>query len=142
MLAQFVGSPWQYGLLAMHRNRPLLVASATGLATSVIASLILIPQLQARGAAIAFSTAELVIGTLCLISLRRALPSLTFSARVPVRVIAAAALAVAVALLVPGLSSLVQALVAMAIYAGVLALTRAVPRELFEALPSRVPAEP
>ena len=39
-------APWQYGLLALHRHRALLVISAAGLAASVIVSVVLIPVLR------------------------------------------------------------------------------------------------
>ncbi len=142
ILSQLVAAPWQYGLLALHRHRALLIASTAGLIASVALSLALIPGLDAKGAAIAFSAAELLVGTLCLFALRRASPGLSFSARVPVRVIAGAVLALAAALLIPGLASLPQALIGLAVYAAVLALSGAVPRELFEALPGREPSRP
>jgi O-antigen/teichoic acid export membrane protein len=141
VLTQFVGSSWQYGLLALHRHRALLVISAAGLAASVILSLILIPLLQARGAAIAFSAAELLVAGLSLLFLRAARGDLRFSLRVPARVAAATLLGLAMAL-VPGLSSLTRAIVALVLYAGVLILSRAIPAELIQALPGRAPTQP
>jgi O-antigen/teichoic acid export membrane protein len=142
ILTQFLAAPWQYGLLALHRHRSLLITSAAGLAASVILSLILIPPLQARGAAIAFSGAEMLVAGLCLVFLRNARPDLAFSFRVPARVLAGALLGVVVALLVPGLPSLPQAVIALVIYAAVLLLSGAIPRELKQALPGRAPAQP
>lgn len=140
ILSQLVAAPWQYGLLALHRHRALLVASSTGLFASVALSAALIPALQARGAAIAFSAAELLVGTLCLIALRRASPELRFSSRVPVRVLGGAFAGVAAALSIPGLASLPQALVGLALYTLVLVLSRAFPRELLDALTGREPS--
>ena len=47
-----------------------------GLLASVVLSLVLIPSLDARGAAIAFTAAELLVGTSCFVALRRADPEL------------------------------------------------------------------
>lgn len=136
IVTQFVGSALQYGLLAMHRHRSLLITSIAGLAASVCLTLVLAPSLQARGAAIAFSAAELVLAAFAFGYLRAARPDVRFSPRVPVRVLLGAALGASVAL-VPGLSSLAAAIAGSAIYVAVLALTRAIPEELVQALPGR-----
>jgi O-antigen/teichoic acid export membrane protein len=132
----FVGSALQYGLLAMHRHRSLLVMSAVGLVASVVLTLALAPSLEARGAAIAFSGAELFTLSAAFLFLRSARPELRFSPRVPVRVLVAAALAGAAAL-VPGIGSLPQALIGGALYLGALVVLRAIPEELVQALPGR-----
>lgn len=137
LITQFVGSSWQYGLLALHRHRQLLLNSAAGLAVSVILTLVLVPALQAKGAALAFATAEVVVAVGSFVYLRAARPDLRFSLRVPVRVLLAALLALAVSL-IPGLTSLATAVVAGAVYLGMLVALRAIPAELMQALPGRV----
>lgn len=132
----FVGTAWQYGLLSLHLHRASLVIAATGLAVSVIVSLALIPALDARGAAIGFASAEIIVVGGSFIALHRARPDIRFSLRVPSRVLLGAALAAAVAL-VPGLPSIAAAAIAGAIYLGVLVATRAIPAELLQALPRR-----
>ncbi len=141
ILTQFVGASWQYGLLALYRHRALLITSAMGLLASVLLSVALIPALDARGAAIAFSGAEVLVALMCLLFLRAARPDMSFSPRVPVRVLAATLLGLSVAL-VPGLGSLPQALLGITVYGVVLLLAGAIPRELFHALPGRAPAQP
>jgi O-antigen/teichoic acid export membrane protein len=134
LLTQFVATPWQYGLLSLHRHRELLLISIGSLAVSVGLTLILVPLLQARGAAVAFSGAELTLAVSSFVLLKRARPDLRFSARTPVRVLVAAALGAAV-LLVPGITSISRAVIAAVVYGGVLLLLRAVPAELLQALP-------
>ncbi len=134
LLTQFVATPWQYGLLSLHRHRDLLVISVASLIVSVVLTFVLVPVAQARGASIAFSGAELTLAASSFLLLRRAHPGLRFSPRVPVRVVAAAALGAAV-LLIPGLSSFVSAALAFVIYGAVLVALRAIPAELIQALP-------
>jgi O-antigen/teichoic acid export membrane protein len=133
IVTQFVGASWQYGLLALHRHRALLIISLVGLVVSVCLALGLVPVLQARGAAIAFAAAEVAVAACSFLALRSARPDLSFSLRVPARVLLAAVLAGAVAL-VPGLSSIADTAIASAVYVGLLLLLRAVPVELAHAL--------
>jgi O-antigen/teichoic acid export membrane protein len=133
LVTQFVAATWQYGLLSLHRHRALLFITVSSLAISVCATVILVPLLEARGAAIAFSAAELSLAISSFVLLKRARPELRFSSRIPVRVLVAAACGAAV-LLVPNLSSLARALIASVIYLLVLAALRGVPAELLLAL--------
>jgi O-antigen/teichoic acid export membrane protein len=133
ILTQFVGASWQYGLLALHRHRALLLISAAGLAVSVSLTLGLVPALQARGAAIAFAGAEVVVAACSFAALRIARRDLRFSLRVPMRVLLAAALAASV-LAVPGISSLADAAIACAVYLTLLVALRAIPAEMLGAL--------
>jgi O-antigen/teichoic acid export membrane protein len=134
LLTQFVATTWQYGLLSLHRHRALLAISLGSLAASVGLTAILVPSLQARGAAIAFSSAELILACSSYVLLRSARGDLRFSARVPLRVVAAALLAAAV-LLVPGLTSLSRAAIASVVYWSAVFVLRAVPAELMQAVP-------
>jgi O-antigen/teichoic acid export membrane protein len=134
LLTQFVAAPWSYGLLSLHRHRELLLISLGSLAVSVGLTLILVPLLQARGAAVAFSGAELTLAVSSFVLLKRARPDLRFSARTPGRVLVAAALGAAV-LLVPGITSISRAAIAAVVYGVVLLLLKAVPAELLQALP-------
>jgi O-antigen/teichoic acid export membrane protein len=133
LVTQFVASAWQYGLLSLHRHRALLLISVGSLLVSVCLTFVLVPLLQARGAALAFSAAEITLAVSSFVQLKRARPGLRFALRVPLRVLLAAALAGAIVLL-PGLSSLSRALVASLIYWGALVLLRGIPVELTQAL--------
>lgn len=133
LVTQFVASTWQYGLLSLHRHRALLFISIASLAVSVCLTLILVPLLQARGAALAFSGAEIVLAASSFALLKVARRDVRFSLRVPARVVAAAVLAAGV-VLVPGLTSLLRALIASVVYFVVLIAMRAIPAELTQAL--------
>jgi O-antigen/teichoic acid export membrane protein len=136
LITQFVGSSFQYGLLAIHRHRALLLNSAAGLLVSVVLTLALVPGLEARGAAVAFAIAEVVVAVGSYFYLRAARPDLTFSPRVPLCVLMAAAIGGGLAV-VSGLSSLPASLIATVIYLGVLLALRAVPSELMHAVTER-----
>lgn len=138
MLTQFVGSAAGYGLLALHRYRSMLLITGSGLAVSVALTLVLVPLLQARGAALAFAGGEVALTVLSFVALHNAKSDIGFSARVPVRVLLAALVAAAV-VLVPGLTSLPEALIGCTLYAVVLLLSRAIPVELTQALLHRAP---
>ncbi len=132
LLTQFLASAWQYGLLAMHRHRALLVVSVVSLIASVALTFALVPVLDAKGGAIAFSAGELVLAACSYAMLRRAFPALHFGLRQPLRVLVAAGTGAAVAL-APGLPSLPAALVATAIYLGALIAMKAIPPEILHA---------
>jgi O-antigen/teichoic acid export membrane protein len=132
--ATFISVGWQYGLLSSHRHRELLWIAVGALVLSMTLTLVLIGPLQARGAAIAFTSGEVAAALGSFFLLRRA-GLLRLPLRVPLRVLLAAALAVSTAL-VPGLTSLGRALVASVIYFAILWAVGAIPAELFEALPN------
>ncbi|MGD0981809.1 MAG: polysaccharide biosynthesis C-terminal domain-containing protein, partial [Solirubrobacteraceae bacterium] len=136
VVTQFVGSSWQYALLSIRRHRALLLISASGLVVSVCATLILVPPLQARGAAIAFACGEGTVAVLSFIALRVARPDIRFSLRVPARVVLAAVVG-GTAALIPGLASLPVSLVGGALFCAVLLASRAVPPELMHAARNR-----
>ncbi|HWX97280.1 MAG TPA: polysaccharide biosynthesis C-terminal domain-containing protein, partial [Solirubrobacteraceae bacterium] len=133
LITQFVASTWQYGLLSLHRHRALLMISISSLLVSVVMTLILVPLLQAQGAALAFSAAEVTLAASSFVLLKLAMPDLVFSLRVPARVLLAAVLAGAV-VLIPGLSSLSRALIGSAIYLGALLALRGIPVEIMQAV--------
>jgi len=142
IVTQFVGASWQYGLLALHRHRALLLISSIGLGVSICLIFGLVPELEAKGAAIAFAAGELVVAACSFAALRMARPELHFSSRVPVRVLLAFALAAGIAL-AADVSSLAAGLIGGAVYFAVLVATRALPAELMHALRGwrRAPAD-
>jgi O-antigen/teichoic acid export membrane protein len=133
VVTQFVGSAGGYALLALHRYRSMLLITGAGLIVSVCLTLVLVPVFQSRGAATAFAAGEATVAILTFAMLRVARADITFSLRVPVRVLLAAVLAGAV-VLIPGLTSLAQAVIASSVYLGVLVASGAVPPELAQAL--------
>jgi O-antigen/teichoic acid export membrane protein len=132
--ATFISVGWQYGLLSLHRHRELLLIAAGALILSLTLTLVLVGPLQAKGAAIAFTSAEVAAALSAFVLLRRG-DVMRVSARVPVRVLLAGTVAVAT-VLIPGLTSLGRALIASAIYFGMLWALRAIPAELFDAVPA------
>ena len=136
IVANFVATSWGYGLLSLHRHGSILFASVAALVTGLGLTALLVPDLEAEGAALAYVGGELVLAALMYLLLARAQPGLHLSLRVPVRVAAAAALAGAVAL-VPGLPSVVAASAAAALYVAALFALRGVPQELLEAFQRR-----
>jgi O-antigen/teichoic acid export membrane protein len=136
IVAAFVATSWQHGLISMHRHAAILTYSVVALVTGVTLTVLLVPPLGAQGAAIAFSGGETVVTILAYVLLRRANPELHFSPRIPLRVIAAAAFGTLV-LLIPGLPSVADAALGCAVFAAALLAFRAVPAELLEALGRR-----
>jgi O-antigen/teichoic acid export membrane protein len=128
-------------MLALHLHRQQMIMGAIGLVVSACLTLALVPLLAAQGAALAFVGGELVFITCAFLFLRSASSDIRFSPRVPVRVVLAAALA-SLLVLVPGLSSLPTALLAICVYVGVLAATGAIPDELKHAVTERFQAKP
>jgi O-antigen/teichoic acid export membrane protein len=141
LVTVFVGSSLQYAMLALHLHRAQLIMSASGLLVSAGLTLVLVPSLQAQGAALAFVAGEVVLVCSAFAFLRSARPDLRFSARVPLRVLAAASLAGLLAL-VSGLGSLPTALLASCVYLGVLVASGAIPAELKHAVTERFQPRP
>lgn len=133
LVATFVAVGCGFSLLSLRRYRALLVPNLVALAVSVGLTLTLAPELGARGAAIATTSAECslaIVVTALLIGTGDRL-RLSFATAGPVAL--ATALGVTV-VFVPGLPALAQVVIAVVLYVGVLALTRTIPRELFEAV--------
>ncbi len=134
LLAAFLLATWGFGLLSMHRHRALLISNLIALALSAGLILILAQSDGARGAALATVVCEAVLALCYGVSLTRGHRDLRPQVWIVARVAAAAVPACAIAL-VSGLSSLPQAVLALAIYVGLALAFRAVPGELAELLP-------
>ena len=120
---------WTHGLLSLHRHRALLIANAVGLAAVVALTAALVPFLDAVGGAIAVAIAECALALTAALLVRRARGSVIESAAVVPKTAAAAAAGAAVALLL-SLPDLVEVVLAVGVYAGVLLALRAIPTEL------------
>jgi O-antigen/teichoic acid export membrane protein len=137
MIASFVLAGWSFGLLSLHQHRGLLTANLVTLIVSVTLTLILAASHGARGAAIATVGGESTLALACLIALARGRRRY----RPDPRVVGKVALAAAPAILVSSalsLTALERTAVAAAVYMGVIAATRALPRELAALVPARV----
>jgi O-antigen/teichoic acid export membrane protein len=133
LAASFVAAGWLYGLFSLHHHRALLQTTIVSLVVSVVLLLVLVPQLQARGAAMAYTGGEVTVAITALLLLRRNHPGFGLPLRVPLRVASAVALGAAI-VLIPGLTSLERAVIASVIYVGVLGATHAIPAELMHAV--------
>lgn len=136
MIASFVLAGWSFALISLKRYRGLLAANAAALLVSCALTLSLAATDGARGAAVATLCGEITLALGTLIVLIGGHPELRPPLGVLPKVVLAAAPATALALL-PDLPSLVRALLALAAYGLLIALTRAAPRELTELLPWR-----
>lgn len=123
-----------YVLLAMRRHRAILIANASALLMSVIASVVLISALDAQGGAIAVVLAEVALAATQVAMLVRVRPQLrrAFLLR-PLAIVAVGAVASAVALL-PVLPALAKTALGALAFVLLLALTGAFPPEIRELL--------
>jgi O-antigen/teichoic acid export membrane protein len=138
MPASFLIASWAAGLLSLRANRDLLLVNSSALVTSLVLSLALIGPLGAKGGALAISLTELLLAAAYGLAVRRR-SALRLAPRVTLLVPVVTAAAVAAGFLMPGPEP-IGAIVATAIYFGVLLAARAVPAEILEALTRRGPA--
>jgi O-antigen/teichoic acid export membrane protein len=136
MIATFVLSGWSFALLSLQHHRGLLIANAIAFVVSCALTATLASANGAQGAAVATLCGETALAVGVLIALVSRHPELRPGLRVAFKVALAAAPA-AVLATVPDVSSLVRALLALAAYAVLLLLTRAVPPELMEIVSQR-----
>lgn len=128
----FVTYVWQLTLISIRRQSMMIVSNGLALAVGLASAFALIPTYGAKGAAIAAVAAE-AAGTLCLVVVlsrepETPLPSFRFLWK------PAAAFAVGASVAFPtGLPAAAAAVAAAVTYAGVLALTKAVPSEVQDA---------
>jgi O-antigen/teichoic acid export membrane protein len=134
LMLAFLNSVVFYTLLSIRRYRELLLLAGGALAISIALAAVLGSTSGAEGAAIATVVAELCALLAGLIAVRRAAPSLVPSLAGLPRVGLAVALALP-PLLIPGLSSVVAALLGTGIYLAVVRAVGAVPQEFLDAFP-------
>jgi O-antigen/teichoic acid export membrane protein len=137
LLASFTLASWGYGLLALHRHRALLLSNLLALLVSATLTGLLAASHGARGAALASVCGESTLALLYLLALVRGHPEYRPQHGVALRVMLAAVPACVVAL-VPGLPAVVQPIAALAVFAALAVLLRAIPDELYELLPARL----
>ncbi|GAC1438834.1 MAG: hypothetical protein NVSMB51_15520 [Solirubrobacteraceae bacterium] len=133
VMGTFVAVACTYPMLSLRRHRELMLANALGLLVTVVMTLVLVPLLQARGAALATVGAELALALTTAIALVRAQPGLAlpFSA-IPVALVAGGAGVLAGHLV--GVHAVLEVLVGTAVYVLVLLGMRRFPPELRDAL--------
>jgi O-antigen/teichoic acid export membrane protein len=131
LTAAFVSAASMFGLLALRRYRPMLIASSCALLLNVALGLALIPGHGARGGAIADVVTEIAVAAWLTASFVRLVPQHTIDPRVLAPVALAGALAAVTALL-PG-GPVVHVILATGVYFGVLLVSGAIPAEVTDA---------
>jgi O-antigen/teichoic acid export membrane protein len=126
-----------FPLLSLHRYRAIMVANGVALVAAVVLTLALVPGLEARGAALATTLAELTSATIVIAVLIRAKPALASVVR-SVPAVALAAAAGAAAALLPGVPATADVAIGSAAFLAVLAATGRFPPEVSHALRRRV----
>jgi O-antigen/teichoic acid export membrane protein len=139
MIASFLIAGWGFGLISTKRYGSLLVVNALAFAVSCALTLILAPSHGARGGALATVCGEAVLASALLVALVRSQPLFRPQLRILPKVLLAAAPATAIALLATGVPSLPRAVLALAAFGLLVAATRAVPEEITELIPRRLP---
>jgi O-antigen/teichoic acid export membrane protein len=126
-----------FALIAVQRQRALVVVNALALAIVLLLGCTLIPLWEANGAAVAASVGEVVLATAALTLLARARPALRPDLRyVPKLLLAAGAGALCILLPIPDAIATVLALL---VYGALAWLMRVVPIELLHAVLRRSP---
>jgi O-antigen/teichoic acid export membrane protein len=131
LTASFVSTSSALGLISLRRYRPLIVASSSALALNIVLGLLLIPDLGARGGALADVITESLVAIGVTAVLARAVPHHGIRGSLVPPLLIAAALASTVLLLPVG--PVVRALMATVIYFGALLVMRAIPEEVIKA---------
>jgi O-antigen/teichoic acid export membrane protein len=132
LVTSFLVATWSFALLSLHAHRDLLVCNAVAAIVAAAGTPLLAPELGAMGAAIATVGAEAVLAAGYLIALRRRRPALRPELGVVPKVVLAAGLGAAVALL--PLHAAAEAVLGAALFLAALFVLRAVPPELLNAL--------
>jgi O-antigen/teichoic acid export membrane protein len=136
--ATFLVATWAFALLSLERYRDLIVVNGLAVVLAIVLSLVLIPGLGAKGAAIVTTTLEVALATGYAIALARASPELRPQLGSLWRIVAAFAVAAAVGFIVP-LPALPVTIVAMTVLLALLYVLDLIPAELVSALVRRAP---
>jgi O-antigen/teichoic acid export membrane protein len=136
LLTLFISASWTPTLIGMHRQGSVAAATGLGLVVAIVAGLVLVPGLQAKGAACAAALADGFVLVAAYILLRRAGPGRELDLHFVPRLALAAGAALAVAL-IPGIPPLADALIAIPVFVGAAFALRIVPEGVAELLPAR-----
>jgi O-antigen/teichoic acid export membrane protein len=136
LVATFLGATWSLTLLSLREHRRMLAANAMALMLAIVLSLVLVPSFGAKGAAGATAASEFALAGAYWWSLGRSSARLRPSLALAPKVLVAAGLAGAAALVLP-LPSFFLWAIASVLYLAALLLLRAFPPELLQALRRR-----
>jgi O-antigen/teichoic acid export membrane protein len=134
LIATFMGAVLGYALLSIARYREVLLVNLAVLVLSGALTGVLASRYGAVGAASATTTVEILYTAIMAIAVLRAgvRPRVSIAG---MRSAALAALLGALALVPPGLPSVVRPVLAVSVYCATLVARRALPRELVEQIP-------
>ena len=138
VLASYLVATWGYALLSLGRYRALLMANALALGLSAVLILALAAEYGAKGAAVGTLAGETSLAAAYAFALMRPRSDLRVRLGVLPRVVLASAAGAAV-LLVPGVPDPAAVAVGGFAYVLVLAVLRAIPREIGEAVRGWLP---
>jgi len=141
LIATFMVALFGSMLLSLRLFRPLLWANLLAVAVATVLCLALIPDHGARGAAIAPTAAEGCLAVAYAWALLRARPALRLSLSLVPRLALATAVALGISYALP-ISSAAALFVFGAVYFCLLALMRAIPFEVVNAILRRAPPPP
>jgi O-antigen/teichoic acid export membrane protein len=133
LVTSFLVATWSFALLSLRMYRALLVSNAIAAAVAVVGTVVLVPLIDAEGAAAATVGAEAALAIAYAVALSRARPDLRPSLAFVPRLALAIAAALAVAVLVP-FPSVALAILSGGVYLAVLLAVGAIPPEVFSAL--------
>jgi O-antigen/teichoic acid export membrane protein len=134
--ATYLVATWSFALLSLKRYRELIVVNAVMVLTAIALCITLIPPYASHGAAIVTATLELLLASGYAIALMRRDRDLRPSLHQVPRIALALAVAFAVALVVP-VPSVLAVMIALPVFAAMLAALGALPEELLEAVMRR-----
>ena len=132
-----VATTWWYALLSLGRFDVVVRITSVGLVVVLGTTLLLVPHLEAQGAAIAIVAGDTTQALLAFLVVRRSEAQIRFPVRTTLCVLLGCGLALTT-LLVPGLGSLACALIGTAIYVATILALRAMPEELMQAFRERL----
>jgi O-antigen/teichoic acid export membrane protein len=135
LAATFLTTAGGFLLLSLRRHMALLITNGGALALNLALTLVLVHTDQAQGGAIAGVLAETALAIALILVIVRAQAVRIHVARLAA--VAAAGLAGAIPLLVPGVHPLIRMAAGLAIYAALLAVFRLLPPEIGHALQRR-----
>jgi O-antigen/teichoic acid export membrane protein len=139
LLGIFLSQVWSTMLVALRRQRDIVVVNGIALAAMLAFGLVLIPPYDATGAAIATVAGDALLAVLTLVMLGRANSAVRPRLRFVWRVLAAGGVAALTLALLPVLGAVPVAVIATGVFAAGARLLGVVPQEIFEAL--RAPLE-
>jgi O-antigen/teichoic acid export membrane protein len=133
LFGSFLSMVWLPALVAVHKQRSLIISSLAGLLTIIIIGGVLIPTFGITGTAITAALGEAAIAGAGLVALVRARPSLRPRLRAAGKLLAAGVVSATVAL-VPGLPAAIAAVVAAGVFLVLAWVTGSVPRDPVDAV--------